>query len=53
MFFKIFAVVVISLGMLMFPETKSYAIPFFLVALVVVVIIEGIRIVPQQNAWVV
>ncbi len=53
MFFKIFAVIIISLGLLAFPETKSYAIPFFLVALAVVFIIESIRIVPHQNAWVV
>ena len=52
MFFKIFAVIIISLGLLAFPETKSYAIPFFLVALTVVFVIEGIRIVPHQNAWV-
>ncbi|MBI1964921.1 MAG: paraslipin [Betaproteobacteria bacterium] len=39
--------------MFAFPATQSYAIPFFLVALVVVFIIEGIRIVPHQNAWVV
>jgi regulator of protease activity HflC (stomatin/prohibitin superfamily) len=52
-FLKIFAVVIVSLGMLFFSETRSYAIPFFLAALVVVFLIESIRIVPQQNAWVV
>jgi len=53
MFAKIFIVLIISLIMFAYPGTSHFAIPFFLVATVVVLIIEGIRIVPQQNAWVI
>jgi regulator of protease activity HflC (stomatin/prohibitin superfamily) len=53
MFGKIFIVLIISMIMFAYPGTSGYAIPFFLVATVIALIIEGIRIIPQQNAWVV
>jgi regulator of protease activity HflC (stomatin/prohibitin superfamily) len=31
----------------------SYAIPFLIVALAIVFVIEGVRVVPQQDAWIV
>lgn len=50
---KIIAVLVASVVMWSFPPTHGWAIPFLMLALVVVVVIEGVRVVPQQNAWVV
>ena len=50
---KIIAVLMASVVMWSFPPTHSWAIPFLMLALVVVVVIEGVRVVPQQNAWVV
>jgi len=35
------------------PETRGYAVWVFFIALVVVFVFEGVRIVPQQSAWVV
>ncbi|MEO8008011.1 MAG: SPFH domain-containing protein, partial [Betaproteobacteria bacterium] len=37
----------------MYPPTQGYAVPFFIIAVAVVFIIEGVQVVPQQNAWVV
>lgn len=37
----------------MTPALSSYAIPFFILATVIAFVVEGVRIVPQQNAWVV
>jgi regulator of protease activity HflC (stomatin/prohibitin superfamily) len=34
-------------------QTRPFAIPFFIIALAIVFVIEGVRVVPQQNAWVV
>ncbi len=50
---KIIAVLMASVVMWSFPPTHGWAIPFLMLALVVVVVIEGVRVVPQQNAWVV
>src|SRR4249920_2631823 len=36
-----------------YPPTQGYAVPFFIIAVAVVFIIEGVQVVPQQNAWVV
>jgi len=32
---------------------RAFAIPFFIVALAAVFVIEGVRVVPQQSAWIV
>ena len=50
---KIIAVLMASVVMWSFPPTHGWAIPFLVLALVVVVVIEGVRVVPQQNAWVI
>ncbi|MES2353366.1 MAG: SPFH domain-containing protein [Pseudomonadota bacterium] len=34
-------------------STQGYAIPFFVVATAVVFVIESVRVVPQQSAWVI
>ncbi|MEO8005043.1 MAG: SPFH domain-containing protein [Betaproteobacteria bacterium] len=39
--------------MFSFPPTQGYAVPFFILAVAVVFVIEGVKVVPQQNAWVV
>lgn len=46
-------IVVFMTGLLIAFDQRSFAVPFFVVALGVVVAIESIRQVPQQMAWVV
>ena len=53
MLFKIVAVVVATFVIASIEQVRPFTIPFFIVALVVVFVIEGVRVVPQQNAWVV
>ena len=53
MLFKIVAVVVATFVIASIDQVRPFTIPFFIVALVVVFVIEGVRVVPQQNAWVV
>ncbi len=53
MFPKIIGVVIASAIMFMYPASSTLAIPFFFLATVIVFVIEGVRIVPQQSAWVV
>jgi regulator of protease activity HflC (stomatin/prohibitin superfamily) len=50
---KILAVAIISIAMYAYPMTSRYAIGFFFVAMVIVLIRECVRIVPPQHAWVV
>jgi regulator of protease activity HflC (stomatin/prohibitin superfamily) len=50
---KIIIVVFLSIVMAVVDATRAFAIPFFILALAVVFVIEGIRVVPQQYAWVV
>ena len=46
--------ILIATGVIAFtPGFGSYAIPFFFLATVIIFVIEGVRIVPQQSAWVV
>jgi regulator of protease activity HflC (stomatin/prohibitin superfamily) len=52
MFGKIIIVAIMT-GALIALEMSSYAVPFFIIALGIVVAIESIRQVPQQSAWVV
>jgi len=52
MFPKLIIVIFIT-GALIVLDQRSFALPFFIVALGVVVAIESIRQVPQQMAWVV
>ena len=53
MFPKLIAVVIATLAISQFEPTRGYTIPFFILALVIVFVIEGVRVVPQQSAWVV
>ncbi len=46
-------IVVFMTGLLIAFDQRSFAVPFFVVALGVVIAIESIRQVPQQMAWVV
>jgi regulator of protease activity HflC (stomatin/prohibitin superfamily) len=53
MFAKLVGVIIATLIIAFIPDFRGYAIPFFFLATVIVFVIEGVRIVPQQNAWVV
>src|SRR3954464_11330607 len=50
---KLIVALVLSAVIFMYPPTQGYAVPFFVIAVAVVFVIEGIKVVPQQNAWVV
>jgi regulator of protease activity HflC (stomatin/prohibitin superfamily) len=53
MFWKILVAIILSIGAAFTTQSVGITIATFLVAMIVVVIIEGVRVVPQQNAWVV
>ncbi|MGW8270278.1 MAG: SPFH domain-containing protein [Burkholderiales bacterium] len=53
MFPKLLIAIALSVAAAFVPQTAPYAIWIFIVAVVVVFIIEGVRIVPQQMAFVV
>ena len=53
MFAKLIGVVIATIAISSIEMTRSFAIPFFLLAVVIVFVVEGVRVVPQQNAWVV
>ena len=53
MFAKLIGAVVVTVIAATIPETRSFAVWLFLIAIIVVFVIEGVRIVPQQQAWVV
>jgi regulator of protease activity HflC (stomatin/prohibitin superfamily) len=50
---KVLAVVILAGVIWAYPPTHAYTIPFFVIALAVAFVIEGVRVVPQQSAWVV
>ncbi len=50
---KIIGVVVATFVIGSIEEVRAFAIPFFLVALAAVFVIEGVRVVPQQSAWII
>jgi regulator of protease activity HflC (stomatin/prohibitin superfamily) len=50
---KVIGVIILAAVIWAFPPTHAYAIPFFVIALAAVFVIEGVRVVPQQSAWVV
>ena len=50
---KLIVTLVLSALIFTYPPTQGYAVPFFILALAVVFVIEGVKVVPQQNAWVV
>jgi len=53
MFWKVLAAAVLSIVAATLTQSVGVTIATFLVAMIVVVLVEGIRVVPQQNAWVV
>ena len=50
---KLLVAIAITIAAAFFPPTKNYAVYIFFIAIVAVFIVEGVRIVPQQQAWVV
>jgi len=50
---KLVAVIVLSVIIGAFDATRPFAVPFFIIALAIAFVIEGVRVVPQQNAWIV
>ena len=50
---KLIGVLVISIVAANMEETRPWAIPIFIVLLAIVFVMESVRVVPQQNAWVV
>lgn len=50
---KLIAVLIATAAIWSFPPTQGLAIPFLFLALIVVFVVEGVRVVPQQSAWVV
>ena len=53
MFWKTIIAVVVAVAIAWLTKSATATIATFLVAMVIVFIFEGVRIVPQQNAWVV
>ena len=53
MFPKFIAVLIATIVISQFEQTRGFTIPFFILALAIVFVIEGVRVVPQQSAWVV
>ena len=53
MFVKTMIAVILTLATAFLTHSTSFTIAVFLVAMIVVVIAEGVRIVPQQHAWVI
>src|SRR5512139_3460950 len=53
MFWKVLVAAILSIAAAFLTQSVGITIATFLVAMIVVVIVEGIRVVPQQNAWVV
>lgn len=53
MFVKLLIALVISIAAAFVPATAPYAVWIFFIAVVVAFVIEGVRIVPQQHAYVI
>jgi len=53
MLFKIIAVVIATVLIYGYEPIRPLWIPFAIIALAVVFVVEGVRVVPQQSAWVV
>ena len=52
MFLKIVGILIVTIA-LAATNWRGYAIPFFVIALGIAFVIESVRVVPQQSAWVV
>jgi len=53
MFWKTAIAVILTVAAALLTHSPGVTIATFLVAMVIVIIFEGVRIVPQQNAWVI
>jgi regulator of protease activity HflC (stomatin/prohibitin superfamily) len=53
MFWKVLVAVILTIAAASLTHSVAATIATFLVAMIVVVLVEGVRIVPQQSAWVV
>jgi len=52
MFAKLIGILIATFVIAVFDPTRPWAIPFFIVALAIAFVVEGVRVVPQQNAWI-
>src|SRR5262245_11450604 len=50
---KLVVAVILSAIVFAYPPTQGYAIPIFILLVAIAFVIEGVKVVPQQNAWVV
>ena len=50
---KIIGVIIATVVIGSIDAIRPFAIPFFIVALAAVFVIEGVRVVPQQSAWII
>jgi regulator of protease activity HflC (stomatin/prohibitin superfamily) len=53
MFWKVLIAVILTVAAALLTHSTSVTVAVFFLAMIVVFIFEGVRIVPQQNAWVV
>src|ERR1039458_5523640 len=53
MFPRFIAILIATIAISQFEQTRGFTIPFFILAVAIVFVIEGVRVVPQQSAWVV
>jgi regulator of protease activity HflC (stomatin/prohibitin superfamily) len=53
MFVKTFIAVILTVAAALLTQSAAVTVATFLVAMVIVILFEGVRIVPQQNAWVI
>ena len=53
MLWKTIVAIALAIGAALLTHSATATIATFLVAMMVVLVVEGVRIVPQQNAWVV
>ncbi|MBI3374837.1 MAG: paraslipin [Betaproteobacteria bacterium] len=53
MFVKLIIALVVAIAASQIPQTEKFAVWIFFIAVLVVFVVEGVRIVPQQSAWVV
>ena len=53
MFWKVLVAVIVAIAAAFVTQSVGITIATFLVAMIIVLIIEGVQVVPQQNAWVV
>ncbi len=53
MFFKVLIAAIVSIAAAFLTQSVGITVATFLIAMIVVLVVEGIRVVPQQQAWVI